>query len=364
MKVLHLPANIASQMSTTVRALRDIGIDARGLIKKAHVIENAQSIEVLPSVTAKRYSVNRVLQKICLWRAVIDAIKWADVIHWHYKNHLLPMEFDLRYASLSNKACIVEFWGSDIRIPEMASADNPYTARMYELHPELADGRRQRSIKTQRKFHRYGFECLVPDDEMATYVQKNLWPSPYRTKQRIILSDFEPQYPDPFKKCPLIVHTPSHKGKKGTDVILKAIEQLSSTYDFEFQLVHGLEHRKALEIMRNADIVIDEVTSGAYGLAAIEAMALGTPTICYIKPSLILEYPDSLPIVNANQKNITTSLAGLLENGEKRHEIGRLSRAYAEKFHSSIKIAQDLVIIYQELLEKVRKSASKVSRCV
>jgi len=83
-----------------------------------------------------------------------------------------------------------------------------------------------------------------------------------------------------------------------------------------------------------------------------------------VRRLLRLKYPDSLPIVNANQKNITTSLAGLLENGEKRHEIGRLSRAYAEKFHSSIKIAQDLVIIYQELLEKVRKSASKVSRCV
>ena len=267
------------------------------------------------------------------------------------------MELDLRYAAFSKKACLVEFWGSDIRIPEMASADNPYIAQMYKLYPEHAKGRREKSLAVQRKFHKYGFEYLAPDAEIASYAQKNFWSSPYRSKQRLIISEFDPKYPDPTEKRPLIVHTPSHKGKKGTKIIFKAIDQLRPAYEFEFQLVHDLDHHKALEIMRSADIVIDEVVYGAYGLAAMEAMALGKPTFCYIKPSLIKTYPDDLPIVNANQKNFANVLADLLKGGKKRHEIGRRSRLYVEKHHDAHKIARDLAAIYEELLAKVRNDS-------
>ena len=63
-------------------------------------------------------------------------------------------------------------------------------------------------------------------------------------------------------------------------------------------------------------------------------------------------YPVDLPIVNANQDNLLEVLSALLENGEKRHQIGRLSRAYFEKYHDAHQIATQLQSIYQELMEK------------
>jgi len=357
MKVLHLPSNIASQISVSVRALRDIGIDARGLVKTSHLTEDTQNIEVLPPVTAGRYSINRMIQKISVWRTVLDALKWSDVIHWHYRGHVLPMGLDLRYAAFSNKARIVEFWGSDIRIPELASADNPYIAQMYRLYPEQANGKREKSLKAQRRFARYGFECLVPDSELESYIQKDIWPSPYRSKQRLTISDFDPKHPEPGKKRPLIVHVPSHKGIKGTKAILHAIDKLKSMHDFEFKLIHGVTHSKVIQIVRDCDIMLDQFVLGAHGVAALEAMAFGKPTLCYIKPSLVPKYPDDLPIINANQENLAEVLAGLLENGQMRHEVGWRSRAYVEKYHDAHKIARDLVVIYQDLLEKVRKSS-------
>jgi len=352
MKVLHLPSNIASQISITVRSLCNIGVDARGLIKTAHSLEDTQDIEVLPSITASRYSIKRILQKISRWHSAFEALKWADIVHWHYSRHLFPMELDLRYVSFANKACVVEFWGSDIRIPEIASAHNPYIADMFKLYPRLAHGRRKKSRKAQYKFARYDFECLAPDPETASYIQKDIWPSPYRSRQRLIISDFTPNYPEPEKKCPMIVHVPSNKATKGTDAVLRAVHQLKSKYNFDFQLVHGVQHSKALEIMCKCDIMIDQLVIGGHGLAALESMAFGKPTVCYINSSFFPDYPDDLPIVNANQENLTDVLGGLLENGEKRNEIGRLSRAYIEKYHDAHKIARDLVAIYQELLEK------------
>jgi hypothetical protein len=352
-KVLHLPVNIASQISVTVRALRDIGVDARGLVITNSPIQDFRGIEIPPLITYSRCSINGVLNRLSRWRFILGLLKWADVVHWHFDGSVLRGNLDLWYVSFLNKARIVEFWGSDIRIPDVASTENSYMARMYEENPHLAAGAGERSLRTQTRFARYGFECLLPDGELLPYIHKNLFPQPFMTRQRIMLSDYDPKYPDPNNCHPLIVHTPSHKGAKGTKFVLNAIDLLRSSYDFDFKLIHNVPRDEALSIVQDCDIMLDQFVVGSHGLASLEAMAFGKPTVCYIKPSLIPRYPDDFPIINANQDNLAEVLGGLLKDGQKRYEIGRRSRVYVEKYHDAHRIARDLVNIYQKLLEKV-----------
>jgi hypothetical protein len=44
MRVLHLPVNVASQTSITVRALRDIGVDAQGIVINNSAIQGSEGI--------------------------------------------------------------------------------------------------------------------------------------------------------------------------------------------------------------------------------------------------------------------------------------------------------------------------------
>ncbi|HOK79239.1 MAG TPA: hypothetical protein PK303_00840 [bacterium] len=53
MKVLHLPVNIASIPSHTVRGLRKIGIDARGLIFDNKYCQLSEGLNVI-NVSEKR----------------------------------------------------------------------------------------------------------------------------------------------------------------------------------------------------------------------------------------------------------------------------------------------------------------------
>ena len=124
----------------------------------------------------------------------------------------------------------MEFWGSDVRIPEIASADNPYSAKMYREYPELSNGAHERSIQTQMRFSRYGFECLLPGAEIYPYISESIFPTPYHTKARLIILYFIPKYPDPDKKRPVIVHAPSDKAKKGTKAVSWAIDHLKKKY--------------------------------------------------------------------------------------------------------------------------------------
>jgi len=351
MRVLHLPRNIASQTSVTVRALRDIGIDARGIVLNNSVIQESQFLRNFNVPAPRKHPFRGLIKSLYWWSAVIMALRWADVVHWHYRNAALPNDLDLKYAAFLNKARIVEFWGSDIHIPGIDSADNPYRARMYQKYPELAHGAREMSLKTQRRFGKYGFECMCPLG-LQQYLQKDIFPTPFTSRGRLMIMDFDAKYPDPGKRLPLIVHAPSRKKRKGTEAVLKSIYQLKSNYDFDFKLVHGVAHSKALEIVRNCDIMVDQFTSGQHGLAALEAMAFGKPTLCYIKPYLITQYPSDLPIVNANEDNLVEVLGNLLDDGHRRHQIGRLSRAYVEKHPDARNFASDLVRIYEDLIRR------------
>ncbi len=352
MKILHLPFNVASQISVTVRALRDLGMNARGVVITDSPIQDNKDLECFPVGQYERHSIQGFLRRLLFIPVFKRAVDWADVIHWHFISMDFPWDLDLKYLAWFKKPRVVEFWGSDIRVPEIASADNPYTDRMYQMYPDIAKGDRKRSYKTQRAFSAHGFECLIPDFEMEPYLKKDLFPSFHRTKARIILSDFLPIYPEPRKQRPLIVHAPSRKEIKGTKSIIKAVDELKAHLDFDFQLIHGVPHANAIKILRSSDIVIDEIVSGSFGLLACEAMALGKPVVGYIKPSVLSQHPEIFPIVNANEKNLKEILKYLITDGPKRHEIGKMGRTYVENFHDAHKVAAQLIEIYKGKLNQ------------
>lgn len=352
MRVLHLPINIASQVGITVRALRDRGVDARGVVFNNHSYQDGEGLETYPLDSLTKHPLRGRMQRVALWRAVLKGIKWADVVHWHFRNSALPADLDLRYAARLGKPRLVEFWGSDIRVPEIASADNPYIEEMYALDPKAAEAEARKSRRTQERFARYGFECLIPSPEMVPFVFRDLFPTIHRSVARLVVDELDPLFPDPKNPRPVVVHHPSNKLNKGTQAVLDAVEALKGEVDFEFKLLHGLARDEALEAVRQADVSLGEFVSGDYGLSVLEAMALGKPTVCYIKPAVVAELPPELPVVNANQGNLTEVLRDLLRDGDRRHAIGRASRDYVLHHHDAASSAASLVGIYEELLHK------------
>ncbi len=347
MRVLHLPLNIASQASITVRALRSLGVDARGLVVSPAIIQSADALEVIR--IASRPLRRRLVDALRHAPHVLAAIRWADVLHWHYGVTALPFRLDLHWARALRRPGLVEFWGSDIRIPEVEAADNPYYARLgadYEYaHAESYLHSRQ----TQALFARAGVACLLSCHSLRPYLQPDLFPRPYMARQRIWLPDFAPRPPDPHRQRPLLVHSPSAPVAKGTAAVLAAVERLQAQYDFDFRLVQNLPRAEALRLVADADIYLDQFVLGGYGLAALEAMALAKPVVLYVKPSLLAHYPADLPAINANQENLAEALAPLLADGAQRHAVGLRSRAYVERYHDALAIGRQLIGIYEEL---------------
>ena len=351
MRILHLPANIASQISITVRALCDIGIDARGIVISNNKMQENEGIRKFELSAYRKYPIRRTIQTFSWSYAFIRAVQWADVIHWYYNDSYLPKELDLKYIKYLNKPTLIEFWGTDIRIPEIAMENNPYLTKLFSDPNNDYHISYEKSHATQERFSRYGFKCLIPGTKLLSYIQHDLFPSPIRTQARIFLSEFNPKYPNTIRQRPVVVHMPTRLMTKGTPSVLKAIKQLKNHYDFEFKLIHGIPHKEAMNMIQDCDIMLDQFVIGGFGISALESMAMGKPVICYITP-LIKDLPHDCPVINANQDNLAGVLRDLLKDGPRRNRVGRQSRAFVEKYYDAHKIARDLVKIYEELIEK------------
>lgn len=353
MRVLHLPLNIASQASVTVRALRAAGVEARGLVVSVAAIQSADELEVVP--IAARPRGRRLVDALRHLPHVFAAICWADVLHWHYGTTALPFHLDLHWARLLRKPGVVEFWGSDIRIPQVEAADNPYYARLGASYEYAGAESEANSRRTQALFARTGMACVISCHSLRPHLQVDLFPRPYLVRQRVWLPDFTPHPPDPHNRRPLLVHSPSAPIAKGTPAVLAAVEKLKSRYDFDFRLIQNMPRTQALRVASDADIYLDQFVLGGYGLAALEAMALAKPVVLYTKPSLLAQYPAELPVINATQDNLAEALEPLLADGALRHAVGLRSRAYVERYHDATAAARQLISIYRDLLTGDRR---------
>ncbi len=347
MKILQLPNNLASQMRVTVEAMRAVGLEVRGLTGPS-LIQNAAGLEILPQAAPGDSFLKR--KTVGLHRAAIimEAIAWADVVHWHYGT-ALPAGADLMAARLAGRKRFVEFWGSDIRDPEVEFADNPWFRQAWDSGEyECRDAEsHDNSQRTQLRFSRHGAALLMVSPGMDDYVSRAFFPAPLKTAQRLLLAEYEPAVPCETTTRPLVIHAPSAPGAKGTKYILAAVEKLQAECDFDFRLVQGLPPLEAKELMSRCDIFVDQLIAGAYGLAAIEAMALGKPVVCFIKPSQLAHYPAHFPVINANPDTVEEVLRDLLRDGPRRGAVGEASRAWAEERHDARKVVAQIVEYYR-----------------
>lgn len=267
-----------------------------------------------------------------------------SLVHYH-GSHLLRGSFhhwlEGPYLAAKGIPMIVSFGGGDARILEMARAKNPYFYR-------AADPARDESIRAYlRSISRY-IRYVATDCEMVEYVE------PYFEKififrQPVDLKRFEFSLPN-TSRPPVFLHVPTEPRVKATEEIVAAFEQLKlEGLKFEFRMKRKLTQVEFYKELSACDVYVDELRCGSYGVTAVEAMAAGKPTVTYIRPDLIDKYPENMPLINANPDTIKDVLRQLIIGAAGRGDTAQRSRAYVERYHDSLIVAQDMLDIYRQI---------------
>ena len=308
MRVTHCPVNTAGIPWANVQALRARGVDAR------LVVFNRYRLHPEADVDLERHG-GLVRQQLTQWRAFARLAPKTDVFHFYFGLTLLPRSAQFPLLRALHKKSVMHFLGSDIR------------GRPPE---ELAWARQAGAV-------------IVGSYDAIRWV-----PNAYVVPPGIDVASIEPAAPKGEGR-PVVLHAPSSRARKGTAEVVAACEELG----LELDLVEGLDHREAFERYRSADLVVDQLNAGWYGMFAIEAMALGKPVVAFLHEQAVQRTQDAfgieVPIVHATKQTLTDVLRRLTSSPDELQRIGAASRAYVERVHDLSRIADRLLDLYAGL---------------
>jgi glycosyltransferase involved in cell wall biosynthesis len=152
-----------------------------------------------------------------------------------------------------------------------------------------------------------------------------------------------------------VFHAPNHREIKGTRFLIQACDELKAEgVPIELEVVEGVPNQRLRELMSECEIIADQFIVGWYAMFAIEAMALGKPVLCYLRPDLLdlytlYSFAGELPLVDTHPLQIKERLRELVENPELRAELGERGRRYVEKHHSLEAAGQNFDEIFQQV---------------
>lgn len=342
-RIFHGLVNYGTQSGMFARQLRNEGFDAISVtypdkFKRITDVELLHGGSLIEKIF--KHTWNYLFRIYCFFK--------YDIFHFYYGNSLLPGQIDLPFYRLFGKKVVMEYLGSDIQGYQESIRKYKWTNVAYMMTPE-AGMAHDREIAQRRAFERKyidkTFVCapcyseFVPESEVLPLA--------------IDLTTYEYTELPPFNGTFRIMHAPTHKGFKGSGFIAQAIEQLRSEgFSIEYDMVENVTHAELRERYKQCHLFIDQIMSGWYGTAAIEALALGRPVVVFIRDSYkaYIDYGDKLPFYSADPDTIYEVLKNILTDGYPAlQERSLQGRRFVEEVHDVTHITRNLITIYQSL---------------
>ncbi len=307
--MVHCPVNTAGVPWANVQALRARGVDA------TLVVFNRYQLHPEADWSLERDG-GLLRQQVTQWQAFARLLPRTDIFHFYFGLTLVPKAFQFPLLQLARKKSVLHYLGSDIR---------------GKTPQELAYGKKA------------GAQIVGSYDAIRWVPEADVIPP------GIDLGTVTPAYPSDRVR-PVILHAPSSRRRKGTEHVVAACEGL----DADLRIVEGLHHDEAFEQFREADIVVDQLHAGWYGLFAIECMALGKPVVTFLHDEAVARTREAfgvdVPIRSATAETLRVRLQELIDLGPAgRRAMGQASRAYVERVHDSERIAERLLAVYARL---------------
>lgn len=254
---------------------------------------------------------------------------------------------DLDYLKRAGKVVNLFFHGCDVRDSKRIIAKYEYSA-CKECWPMACNANRN---EIRRWADAHADNILVSTPDLLEFFERAVWlpqSVPVAAIQAGAGPERRPQRTKPGRGARIrIAHAPSSPRLKGTHHVRQAVAELEAAgQPVELIELTGMAHGDVLKALAASDIVVDQLLIGAYGVVTIEALALGKPTLCYIRDDLRPHYTGELPVFSATIQTIKDRIGELIERREEWPAIGAASMAYAWRVHDETAVAKRLMALY------------------
>ncbi|MBN9412620.1 MAG: glycosyltransferase [Candidatus Paracaedimonas acanthamoebae] len=334
-------------------ALKEEGYVSHTVIREIYPILDKKAFDFTLFSSKKNFLRSIINQVYPYYFFIISLFKY-DIFHFFFDGGILantPLVFlEFPLLKFAKKKLVLIPYGSDTFVFD--KLQNPLWKHALLInHPHLSKKTKQieNAIHQGTKYADTIIGCLV---HLACLPRWDILPLvPYP----IDLNRLDPALPKTQGNI-CIAHAPNHRGAKGTEFIIKAIEQLKTEgYPIKFLLIENKTTKESLALIKQADIFIDQLIFG-FALAALEALAYSKIVITgvdlkdsHYKLFSYYSYLNDCPIIPTSPEDIYEKLLNLIKERDQWTHYGQKSRQFVEKYHSYKIIAQMYKTIYQKV---------------
>lgn len=342
-KIFHGLVNYGTQAGLFSKELRSLGYETLSVVSEDKF---KRSVDI-----QLNSNISHLKKPFYLFYIFFRKLYWFykfDVFHFYFGTTLFR-QFDLPFYRLFGKKVIMEYLGWDVQLYEYSINKYEITnARFYTSKEKSIQGDKEKTkrLKYEEKYIDKQFVCSPNYSEFV----KNSEVLPLG----IDLDTYKYSKMKPSLQKIVIMHAPTSRNNKGTSYILDGVKKLiDQGYDIDLNLVENVSHEELISQYVKCDIFVDQILAGWYGTAAIEAMALGRPTICFIRENYFkhIDYGNKIPIINADPSNFYNVLKESIDNKHMLPEIGLKSRQFVEDIHDIKKVTKHLILEYKSLYD-------------
>lgn len=162
----------------------------------------------------------------------------------------------------------------------------------------------------------------------------------------------------PLRPMPVVSYAPSNATGKGYDdksygIVSPVLKRMKLAHEIYYQLIWQQSFEKAMEMKRNADIAVDEISTGSYHRSSLEYLALGIPTFANIDRLTFdvlrnMTGCERLPWIIANKLSFKQELDKIIRE-KSWQELGQQSKDWMSRYWNPDFLAKQYVDVYEDL---------------
>lgn len=326
--------DIASTITDLCEGFNALGIETLSAVRQTHIIQDCKVDYPIDKIVlertrsyeeeGKRLSTSEIEKSVI--KEIWDKALLECDLYIFFWDSFTPDFSDFITLKNAGKKIAVAHVGSDIRyLPAMVQE-----FRYYGLpDPKPQSWNRNRPLgqclHTLRMAEKYADLRLSgpPTSQLAL--------RPYYRMPFAIGTKELPHRPAQ-REIPVIAHAPSHRAIKGTDTILRTLDELKAEgIKHEVDIIEGVGHTEAMQRYADADIVISQLYLPGGGRLAFEALATGTLSLSHMSENTYpLGYPAGCPVIDINEGTLKSVLRDWIPYKEKRTQHALRGRKFIE----------------------------------
>lgn len=143
---------------------------------------------------------------------------------------------------------------------------------------------------------------------------------------------------------PVVLHLPSRRTPaiKGTDVIDPVLRELDRAGSIRYLSPAQVAPAEVPDLVRRCDVLIEQVRSGYYSVAAVEGMAAGRIVLSSLAPDVQALMPQQPPLIDVPDGGLAGTLMRVLAEPEWARRLAAAGPDFVDRWHDGRAAAASL----------------------